>query len=75
VLSGSALTMIDAVRNAMRLLGVPVEAAAAMASSAPATAMGLDDRGRLTPGARADFIVVDPGLTTLETWIGGERVA
>lgn len=75
VLSGSALTMIAAVRNAIRLLDVPLEIAAAMASTAPATAMGLSDRGRLTPGARADFIVVDRELSTLETWIGGVRVA
>lgn len=75
VLSGSALTMIGAVRNAVRFLDVPLETAAAMASKAPADAMGLLDRGRLEPGARADFIVVDPALKTLETWIGGERAA
>lgn len=75
VLAGSALTMIAAVRNAVRLLGVPLETAVAMASSTPASAMGLRDRGRLAPGARADFIVVDRDLRSLETWIGGERVA
>ncbi|MDZ4371458.1 MAG: N-acetylglucosamine-6-phosphate deacetylase [Phenylobacterium sp.] len=75
VLSGSALTMIQAVRNAVSLLDAPLVTAAAMASGAPAAAMGLHDRGHLRPGARADFIVVDPELATLETWIGGERVA
>ena len=73
-LSGSDLNMHDAVRNAVRLIGVPLEAAAAMASATPARVMGLDGYGDLNPGCRADFVVTDAALETLETWIGGERV-
>lgn len=35
-------------------------AAWSMVSATPALVAGLDDRGRLLPGARADIIVVDP---------------
>ncbi|WP_373050683.1 alpha-D-ribose 1-methylphosphonate 5-triphosphate diphosphatase, partial [Thalassovita aquimarina] len=34
--------------------------AAALATANPAKALGLDDRGRLQPGLRADLAVVDP---------------
>ncbi|WP_246525371.1 amidohydrolase family protein [Thalassovita aquimarina] len=34
--------------------------AAVLATANPAKALGLDDRGRLQPGLRADLAVVDP---------------
>lgn len=40
--------------------GEPLPARVARVSAAPAEAAGLDDRGRLEPGARADLLVVDP---------------
>ena len=40
--------------------GEPLPARVARVSAAPAAAAGLDDRGRLEPGARADLLVVDP---------------
>lgn len=40
----------------------------------PATAIGLEDRGRLEPGARADVIVVDPdGVPTVDRAVVGGR--
>jgi alpha-D-ribose 1-methylphosphonate 5-triphosphate diphosphatase len=31
-------------------------------SEFPANAVGLDDRGRIAPGLRADLVLVDPAL-------------
>ena len=49
----------------------------ATVTSAPADATGLEDRGRLAPGARADvlrFALVDGIAVVRGVWSGGERV-
>ena len=71
-LAGSALSMIDAFRNSVAMLGLPIEEAARMASTYPADFLGLGTtHGRIAPGFRADFTVVDADLRLTETWIGG----
>jgi N-acetylglucosamine-6-phosphate deacetylase len=71
-LAGSALSMIEAIRNAVTMLGVPLEEAARMASTYPADFLGLGDtHGRIAPGCRADFTVIDAELRVTETWIDG----
>ena len=73
-LAGSALNMIDAVRNTIDMLGVPLDEAARMASTYPADFLGLGaTHGRIEAGRRADFTVVDQQLHVAETWIGGVR--
>lgn len=73
VLAGSVISMIDAVRNCVKLLGLPLEEAARMASTYPADFLGLSKtHGRIAPGYRADFTVVDQALEVRETWIGGQ---
>jgi len=72
VLSGSALDMASAVRNAVRMLGVPLEVAVRMASAYPADFLGLGDQiGRIAPGLRANLVVADASLDVRETWIEG----
>ncbi|MEI7036855.1 N-acetylglucosamine-6-phosphate deacetylase [Fulvimonas yonginensis] len=74
VLAGSALDMAGAVRNAVNLLGLPLEEAARMASAYPAEWLGLEQtHGCIAPGQRADFAVLDDTLHVRETWIGGVR--
>ncbi|MEN5118175.1 N-acetylglucosamine-6-phosphate deacetylase [Luteimonas sp. TWI662] len=71
-LAGSALDMMAAVRNTVRTLDVPLEEAARMAATYPAQFLGVDDRlGRIAPGLRADFALVDDTLSLRGTWIGG----
>jgi N-acetylglucosamine-6-phosphate deacetylase len=71
-LAGSALSMIEAIRNAVTMLGVPLEEAARMASTYPANFLGLGDtHGRIAPGCRAGFTVIDAELRVTETWIDG----
>ena len=40
---------------------LPLHESVAMISSGPAAALGLHDRGRLAPGARADLVLVEEG--------------
>lgn len=72
VLSGSALDMATAVRNAVNQLGLPLEEAVRMASRNPAEFLGLGgELGRIAPGYRASFVVADESLRVRETWIDG----
>ena len=65
-----------AVRNAVALLGLPLEEAVRMASEYPANFLRLEgSHGRIAAGQRADFVVADGSLNVLETWIGGARIA
>jgi N-acetylglucosamine-6-phosphate deacetylase len=74
MIAGSTLSMNGALRNAVGL-GVPMERAIAMASVIPADVLGLTDRGRLEPGARADVVAFDPrSLAVRGVWLGGEPV-
>jgi len=47
----------------------------AMISTAPARIMRLDDRGRIAPGLRADFVVVDAETRRIEATISAGRIA
>jgi N-acetylglucosamine-6-phosphate deacetylase len=74
-LAGSTLTMDRAVANAVRMLGVPVQEAVAMASWNPARLLGLDDRrGAIAPGFDADLAVLDDALRACGTMVGGRWV-
>ena len=59
-------------------LGITLPAAVAMASKTPAEAVGLDDRGEITPGRRADLVRVGilEGVPVVRgVWREGQRVA
>jgi N-acetylglucosamine-6-phosphate deacetylase len=58
-LAGSVLTMDRALRNLLHL-GVSLEQAARRCATLQADYLGLEDRGRLVPGAVADVVVIDP---------------
>ncbi len=72
-LGGAHLTMIDAVRNAMRFMGATLEEALTMASATPARFVQLgDELGALAPRYRADMVALDATMAVLGTWVGGE---
>ena len=72
VLAGSALDMASAVRNAVQLLGLPLEEAVRMASTYPAEFLGLGaSHGRIAAGYRADLVVLDDEYRVQQSWIGG----
>jgi N-acetylglucosamine-6-phosphate deacetylase len=73
-LAGSALDMATAVRNSVRILGLPLEEAARMASAYPAEFLGIGDRyGHIAPGYHADLVALDTDLQVVATWIDGNR--
>jgi len=71
-LAGAHLTMIEAVRNAVVLLGLSLVDALIMASRTPAAFLGLESElGRIAPGYRADLVAFNPGFEIVGTWING----
>jgi N-acetylglucosamine-6-phosphate deacetylase len=71
VLAGSALTMIEAMRN-LHELGVPLADALEAATSVPARVLGLPAVGRLDVGFPADLVVLDDNLEIDRVCVGGE---
>jgi N-acetylglucosamine-6-phosphate deacetylase len=75
-IAGSTLTMDAAVRGAVRLMGVAVEEAVAMASTTPARLLGLTGRkGAIAVGNEADLVLLDEELRVIRTMIGGAWAA
>ena len=71
-IAGSDLDMASAVRNTVKRLGLPLEAALHMAARAPAEFLGLGgELGRIAPGYRASLVLLDDDLRVTETWIDG----
>src|SRR5262249_32884340 len=71
-LAGAHLTMIEAVRNAVELLEIPLVDALMMASRTPAAFLGLESElGSIAPGYRADLVAFSPDFEVLGTWING----
>ncbi|MBV8341060.1 MAG: N-acetylglucosamine-6-phosphate deacetylase [Gammaproteobacteria bacterium] len=72
-LAGSNLDMASCIRNAIAMLGVPLEEAVRMASEWPADFLGLGhDTGRIAPGYRANLVMADDDLNVVESWIDGQ---
>jgi N-acetylglucosamine-6-phosphate deacetylase len=71
VLAGSALTMNRGMENLLDWLDLPPEQVWAMGTVNPARVVGLQDRGTLEVGSRADLVVWDNDLSPIRTWIGG----
>jgi alpha-D-ribose 1-methylphosphonate 5-triphosphate diphosphatase len=69
--------LVQAVLALPELAGITLPVAVALATSVPALAAGLHDRGRIEPGLRADLIAVRSrlGVAQVErTWVAGRLV-
>jgi len=73
-LAGAHLTMAEAVRNLVAMTGADWTTALRMATATPAECMGMDDRGVIALGARADLVVLDDDLQVIEVWQEGRRI-
>ncbi len=74
-LAGSVISMLDAVRIMVARAGASVGEAALMAATNPARVLGLGERGSIEAGARADLLVLGPGLELKAVFIGGRELA
>lgn len=75
-LAGSDLDMAGAVRNCVHAIGLPIEAALRMASRNPAEFLGLGrELGYISPGFRANLVLLDDDLRATATWIDGVEEA
>ena len=72
-LSGSALTMMQAVANCVRHAEIPLEEALRMATLYPASLIGANDLGRITAGATANLVVFDHQYTVQHVFLGGKH--
>lgn len=73
-LAGSVISMDDAFRVLVNLVGVSLADAARLCSTTPARAMGLKDRGRIEKGLLADLAILDRDLKVAWTIVGGVKV-
>ncbi|GGK83025.1 N-acetylglucosamine-6-phosphate deacetylase [Rufibacter glacialis] len=75
-LAGSALTMLEAVQNTVKMVGLPLDEALRMATLYPAQVLKLEDKvGQLVPGSAANLVVLTPDLQLQQVWVDGEAVA
>lgn len=70
----SVASLLDCVREAVQVHGVPLEVALQAATSTPATVWGLPSKGRLVPGADADVLLLDRDSLVLRATIARGRV-
>ena len=73
-IAGSTLTQ-DAALRLVVAGGLPLPAAVAALTTAPARAIGVEGRyGSLRPGAAADAVLLDDALTVAGVWVDGIRI-
>lgn len=74
-LAGSASTLSDCVRTAVKEMDIPLEDAVACASVNPARCLGIyGERGSLSPGKRADIVLLDRDLKVKAVIKDGRRI-
>ncbi|WED70268.2 N-acetylglucosamine-6-phosphate deacetylase [Pectobacterium colocasium] len=74
-LSGSALTMIEAVRNSVEHAGIALDEAIRMATLYPARAIGVDKQlGSIESGKVANLTAFDRDYQILKTFVNGNPV-
>ena len=72
-LAGSAISMLDGLRNVVDF-GLPLTDAVYASSTAPALAVGLSDTGSIEVGKCADLVVLDKELNLVAVFVDGEKV-
>ncbi|NQZ51124.1 MAG: N-acetylglucosamine-6-phosphate deacetylase [Moritella sp.] len=72
-LGGSALTMIEAVENTVKHVGIPLAETLRMANLYPAKAIGVDDKlGSIAKGKVANLTAFNADFTVIKTIVNGQ---
>lgn len=71
-LSGSAISLVEGVRNCVQHVGMTFEEAVRMATVYPAKLMGYTDIGAIRSGYRANFTLIDADGNTGGVYIDGQ---
>ncbi|HTQ63623.1 MAG TPA: N-acetylglucosamine-6-phosphate deacetylase [Puia sp.] len=71
-LSGSALTMLQSVKNGVEEVGIPLPEALRMASLYPALLLKNNKWGTIQPGSEAHFVAIDDQLKLQQVIVDGE---
>ncbi len=71
-LAGSDVDMASTIRYGINYLDLSLAEALRMATLYPARFLRLQDRGRLSPGLRADLVHLTDGIKVTTTWISGK---
>jgi N-acetylglucosamine-6-phosphate deacetylase len=74
LLAGSTSSLRDCLAWTTQHAGLSLRTATAMATSVPASLLGLTDRGNLRPGQWADLTVLSPDLTVEQTVVRGDTI-
>lgn len=70
-LAGSAIVLSDSLAVLVNQVGLSLPEALTACAGTPARVLGLDDRGDLRAGLRADLIALDLDLKVHEVWVAG----
>lgn len=74
-LSGSTLSMDQAIRNALKFTGGKVEDVIAMATSVPAEVMGIaNTKGKIANNYDADLVLLDKDFQVVKTIVNGKVI-
>jgi N-acetylglucosamine-6-phosphate deacetylase len=73
-LAGSVISLLEGVRLMVNKSGASVAEASLMAATNPARLLGLNDRGALRKGARADLLLLDSQLGLKSVFITGREI-
>lgn len=74
ILSGSSLTMVEAVQNCVNQASIPLEEAIRMATVYPAEVAYLTELGSIEVGKRACFVELNSGLEVQQVWYDGKAL-
>jgi N-acetylglucosamine-6-phosphate deacetylase len=73
-LAGSTITILDAVKNIIKFAGLELTQAVRLASTNPASVLGLQKKGRIAPGFDADLVLLDANLDPFLVMVEGRVI-
>ncbi len=73
-LAGSVVTLTQAMAHLTTSTPAAIDEALLCVTRNPARALGLERRGSLEVGSRADVVILDEGLDVVATYVRGERL-